>query len=187
MSSPRSGRRSSSERLWAAATAARTIFVLALLLIFATPAGAQEGPPVDLEDALVLAPAPLRVQAALLDRRCVTFRLDDSARSKLRAAGATDAYLDLLRNGCDVEYRAAQTANTPAAYAAYLAKNPDGRFAAQARAERGARLEEELFRAARGEQRGPVYQYYAYQRYLRTHPNGRFAADARAAMERILH
>jgi hypothetical protein len=153
---------------------------------FATALHAQPSPPLNLEDALVLAPAPQDVREIIVNRRCVAFTVDAAAASRLRAAGGDEAYVRMLRSACELEFRNAERINTAGAYANYISRNPNGRFLAEARRRHAARQEDEIFRAASEEQRGAVFQYFAFKRYLRDFPSGRYAAEANTQMERLL-
>jgi hypothetical protein len=160
--------------------------VAMLVFVSPSPTHAQSNGELSLEDVLVLVPAPSHVQSTIIERRCVSFAVDASAAQRLRAAGADDSFIAVVRDACEVAFREAESVGTTAAYANYIARNPNGRFLAEAR-RRHARLEEtDTFQAAVRETRGPAYQYYAYLRYLRRYPTGSRATEARAAMERLL-
>lgn len=157
-----------------------------LILLTSLPAQAQEHAALSIEDVLVIVPAPPHVRSAIIERRCVSFSVDALAAQRLRSAGSDEAFIALVRNACEVAFREAESVDTTAAYANYIARNPNGRFIAEAR-RRHSRLEEaDVFQAAVRETRGPVYQYYGYKRYLKRYPSGSRAAEARAAMERLL-
>ena len=172
---------------WIHSAFIKKMFLAALLFVLPSEhTQAQQQIALSLEDVLVIVPAPAHVRSAIIERRCVSFTVDASAEQRLRTAGADVAFIRQVRNACELAFREAESIGTTAAYANYIARNPNGRFIAEAR-QRHLRLEEaDVFQAAVRESRGPIYQYYAYKRYLSGYPNGSRASEARAAMEQLL-
>lgn len=164
----------------------KTIFLFSFLLVLSSLKIMAQETALSIEDVLVIIPAPTHVRSSLVERRCVSFSVDATVEKRLRAAGADDSLIQLIKNACELAFRDAESVGTTTAYANYINRNPQGRFIKEARL-RKVRLEEaDAFQKAVEEIRGPIYQYYAYQRYLDTYPNGTRVSEARAAMESII-
>jgi hypothetical protein len=82
-------------------------FVLLAFLAPATAANAQGSRALSAEDVAYIAslwgpPAEVmaEVRTEMVRERCISFRPDDAAITRLRAAGATDAFIGVVRSAC---------------------------------------------------------------------------------------